>query len=132
MFEEIDSTICPGHVADMLEHVQAASLFDRMLQQEGVNLSIGFHLPAIFLSAGLRYERIWAEAIIEGQGDQYTLDELLELLKSSLVASGVASASEIDSLKAQIMFERSAQNVFVSGVRFCAKAVKGDGLAADA
>ena len=132
IFEEIDSTICPGHVADMPGHVQAASLFDGMLQQEGVNRSIGFHLPAIFQSAGLQYERIWAEAIIEGQGDQYMLDELIELLKPRLKASGVVCESEIDSLKAQIVSERSAQNVFVSGMRFCAKAIKGNGLAAGA
>ena len=127
IFEEVDTSICPGHVADMPAHVQATSLLDRMLQQEGVDRSIGFHLPAIFLAAGLQYERIWAEAIIEGQGDQYMLDDLLELLKPRLESSGVVSASEIESLKSQIVSERSAQNVFLSGMRFCAKAVKGNG-----
>ena len=122
VFEEIDSTMCPGHVADMPAHVQATSLFARMLQQEGVEPSIGFRLPAIFTQAGLQHERLWAEAIIEGQGDQYPLDELLELLKPRLESNNIVRASEVDVLISKIVSERTTQNVFISGMRFCAQA----------
>ena len=132
VFEELDSTICPGHVADIPAHVQATSLIAKVLQGEGVDGAIGFHLPAICHSAGLQYEQLWAEAIIEGQGDQYTLDELLELLKSRLASKDAVNVAEIDSLKSQIVSERSAQNVFLSGMRFCVKAVKLRGQTAGA
>lgn len=125
VFEEYDSTICPGFVATMPAHEQGTSLLNKMLDKEGVDQSMGFHLPATFSKAGLKFEAIWAEAVIDGQGDQYTLGELLELLKPRLESSNVAANSEIDELITQIDIERRPANVFVSGMRFCAKARKG-------
>ena len=124
VFEEFDSTICPGHVATMPAHIRGVSFLDTMLGEEGVDRSMGFHLPATFVAAGLQFERIWAEAVIDGQGDQYTLGELLQLLKPRLESAAVATASEIDSLVTQIEVEREPTNVFVSGMRFCAKGRK--------
>ncbi|MEO0406054.1 MAG: methyltransferase domain-containing protein [Cyanobacteria bacterium P01_A01_bin.135] len=124
VFEEADSTICPGHVATMPAHARGISLLDKMLSEEGVDRSMGFHLPATFAAAGLRFERIWAEAVIDGQGDQYTLGELLQLLKPRFESSAIATAAEIDALITQIELEREPTTVFVSGMRFCAKARK--------
>ena len=124
VFEEADSTLCPGHVTPMPAHERGISLLDKMLGEEGVDRSMGFHLPATFAAAGLRFERIWAEAVIDGQGDQYSLSELLQVLKPRFESSAVATASEIDSLIAQIEMEREPTAVFVSGMRFCAKARK--------
>ena len=126
VFEEYDSTICPGLVATMPAHRKGVSLLDKMLAEEEVDQSMGFHLPATFSWAGLKFEAIWAEAVIDGQGDQYTLGELLELLKPRLESLSVAVPSETDELIAQIEMERHPTNVFVSGMRFCAKARKGD------
>ncbi len=126
VFEEADSTIGPGHVATMPAHERGVALLDRMLAEEGVDRSMGFHLPAVFAAAGLRFERVWAEAVIDGQGDQYTLGELLQLLNARLESSGVATASEVDLLIMQIEQEREPHTVFVSGMRFCAKASKRD------
>jgi SAM-dependent methyltransferase len=125
VFEEYDSTICPGFVVNMPAHERGVSLLDKMLSEEGVDQSMGFHLPAIFIKAGLKFEAIWAEAVIDGQGDQYTLGELLELLKPRLESSEVAATPEIDELITQIEIEREPTRVFVSGMRFCAKAIKG-------
>ncbi|MEM6792686.1 MAG: methyltransferase domain-containing protein [Acidobacteriota bacterium] len=122
VFEEHDSTLCPGFVAEMPAHEKGTSLLSRMLAQEGVDSSMGFHLPAVFLKAGLKFEAIWAEAVIDGQGDQFTLGELLELMKPRLESSRVAEASEIDRLIARIEKERRPDRVFLSGMRFCAKA----------
>ncbi|MEM8502307.1 MAG: methyltransferase domain-containing protein [Cyanobacteria bacterium P01_D01_bin.1] len=124
IFEEADSTLCPGHVATMPAHERGVSLLDEMLGKEGVDRSMGFHLPTALSDAGLRFERIWAEAVIDGQGDQYALGELLQLLKPRFESSAVATASEIDSLITQIETERKPTTVFVSGMRFCAKARK--------
>ncbi|WP_269620037.1 methyltransferase domain-containing protein [Zhongshania sp. BJYM1] len=124
VFEEHDSTICPGFVTAMPAHERGVSLLEKMLAEEGVDTSMGFHLPATFSKAGLKFEAIWAEAVIDGQGDQYSLGELLELLKSRMESSNVAVASEIDELIAQIEIEREPTTVFVSGMRFCSKAIK--------
>jgi SAM-dependent methyltransferase len=124
VFEEYDSTICPGFVAAMPAHERGVSLLDKMLSEEGVDQAMGFNLPAAFSKAGLKFEAIWAEAVIDGQGDQYSLGELLELLKPRLESLNVAAISEIDELIVQIETERQPTNVFVSGMRFCAKARK--------
>lgn len=124
VFEEYDSTICPGFVAAMPAHERGASLLDKMLSKEGVDQSMGFHLPATFSKAGLKFEAVWVEAIIDGQGDQYSLGELLELLKPRLESLKVATTSEINELIAQIEIEREPTTLFVSGMRFCAKAIK--------
>ncbi|MEM7118305.1 MAG: methyltransferase domain-containing protein [Chloroflexota bacterium] len=124
VFEEADSTLGPGGVAAMPAHEQAVAWLDKMLHAEGVDRSMGFHLPAVFSNAGLKVERIWAEAVIDGQGDQYTLGELLQLLAPRLESAGVATTSSIESLVAQIELEKDPSRVFVSGMRFCAKASK--------
>ena len=124
VFEEFDSTMGPGRVVDMPAHERGTSLLDQMLAQEKVDRSMGFHLPAMLTAAGLKFDAIWAEAVIDGQGDQYTLGELLGLLKPRLVSTEVATQSEIEHLIAQIEAERHPDNVFISGMRFCAKAIK--------
>lgn len=122
VFEEADSTICPGRVAAMPAHERAVSWLDEMLGAEGVDRSMGFHLPATLIDAGLDLQHVCAEAVIEGQGDQYALGELLRLLAPRLEAAGVATASAIESLNARMNLEKDPSHVFVSGMRFCAHA----------
>ena len=124
VFEEADFTTCPGQVAAMPAHERAFSWLDEMLSDEGVDRSMGFHLPATFIGAGLQMEHVSAAAVIEGQGDQYTLGELLQLVAPRLEAAGVATASTIESLAARIELEQDPSSVFVSGMRFCARARK--------
>jgi ubiquinone/menaquinone biosynthesis C-methylase UbiE len=124
VFEEADSTICLGRVAAMPARDKAVAWLDEMLEKEGVNRSMGFHLPATYRNAGLQFERIWAEAVIDGQGDQYTLCEVLQLLASRLESTGVATAPEIEILIAQIDAESDPENIFVSGMYFCGQARK--------
>ena len=84
---------------------------------------MGCHLPATYIDAGLHFEKIWAEAVLEGQGDQYRLSELLSLLSPRLEEASVAIAFEIEKLIAQINSEINPSKVFLSGMRFCALAI---------
>ena len=96
-----------------------------MLAVEGVDRSMGFHLPATLTQAGLRLEGIWAEAVIEGQGDQYPLPELLRLLGPRLESANIATRADIEQLTAQIIAEANdPTQVYMSGMRFCASARK--------
>ena len=124
VFEEYDGTLCPGYVTPMPAHERATKWLNRMLSQEGVDQSMGFHLPSTYAKAGLKFDAIWAEAVIDGQGDQFTLGELLELMKPRLSSKKVATTDEVDELINRIEKERHPENVFVSGMRFCAKGVK--------
>ena len=80
--------------------------------------------PATFVEAGLKPGPVWADAVIEGQGDQYPLGELLRLLAPRLESAGVTTMAEIESLTARIDGEADPSRVFVSAMRFCAQAVK--------
>ncbi|MEL7062061.1 MAG: methyltransferase domain-containing protein, partial [Acidobacteriota bacterium] len=113
VFEEADSTLCPGRVGAYPAHDQAVAWLDRMLDAEGVDRSMGFHLPQTFLEAGLSFERIWAEAVVEGQGDQFPLGELLTLIAPRLEAAAIASADDIAALVDQLQREIDASMVFV-------------------
>ena len=124
VFEEADSTLGPRCVTAMPAHEKASAWLSEMLVAEGVDRSMGFRLPAVFVSVGLDVGRIWAEAVIEGQGDQHTLGELLNLLESRLESAGVATKSSIESLVAEMDLEKDASRVFVSGMRFCVQARK--------
>lgn len=124
VFEEADSTLGPGVVSKMPAHEQATAWLDEMLSAEGVDRSMGFHLPAIYIKAGLEVGRIRAEAVIDGQGDQYTIGELIKLLQPRLESAGIATSASIESLVAKIETEIDGSQIFISGMRFCVDAKK--------
>lgn len=124
VFEEADSTLAPGLVAAMPAHQKAFDWLDQMLQAEGVDRSMGFHLPATFASAGLEVWLIREEAVIDGQGDQYSIGEMLTLLTPRMESAGVASSSSIGSLVAEIELEQNPTQIFISGMRFYVQATK--------
>lgn len=125
VFEETDSTLCPGRTASMPAHDQGVAWLEEMLAKEGANPSMGFDLPGVLVGSGLEFRKVVAEAVIEGQGDQFPLAELLGLLQARLVGTGVAAASEVDELISRIGLERlDPASVYVSAMRFCASATK--------
>ena len=96
-----------------------------MLAAEGANPAMGFALPATLAQAGLQFERIRAEAVIQGQGVQYPLSTLLGLVQPRLVSLGIATQAAVESLMAQIEAERrDPTGVYVSEMSFCACARK--------
>jgi SAM-dependent methyltransferase len=121
VFEEADSTMAPARLSAMPAHDLATSWLKRMLIAEGANPSMGFALPSTLAEAGLRFARVRAEAVIQGQGTQYPLSVLLGFVRSRVTAAGIATEPEVDALISQLDAE-SADNtrVFVSDVSFCA------------
>ena len=121
VFEEADMTMVPAREASMPAHDEGCAWLRNMLGAEGVDAAMGFHLPAVFERAGFRFERVRAEAVIQGQGAQFPLSGLLGLLRPRLIATGVASAAEIDVLLPRIDVEaRVATAVYISEMSFCA------------
>ena len=82
VFEESDSTMAPARRSPMEAHDTAMEWLRRRLAAEGVNAAMGFELPATLVQAGLKFERVRAEAVIQGQGAQYSPSILLELVHS--------------------------------------------------
>jgi SAM-dependent methyltransferase len=125
VFEESDSTMIPARLSPLPARDTVTGWLKRMLAAEGVDPSMGFHLPATLAAAGLEFERVRAEAVIQGQGTQYPLPELLKLLRQRMVAAGIATEDEVDSLMARLDTETlGPTSVYVSDISFCAWARK--------
>jgi 2-polyprenyl-3-methyl-5-hydroxy-6-metoxy-1,4-benzoquinol methylase len=125
VFEETDSTMVPARTSPMAAHDQATEWLRRMLVAEGANTTMGFDLPATLVQAGLRFGRIRAEAVMQGQGTQYPLSALLKLVQSRVISAGIATQAEVDSLAARLDAEsRDPTCVYVSEMSFCAWAHK--------
>jgi len=125
VFEEADSTMVPARTAPLVAHDQVTAWLRSMLVAEGANPAMGFALPATFVKAGLRFERIQAEAIILGQGTQYPLSVLLKMMPPRLAATGIATQAEVDSLAEQLDIESSdPTSVYIWSMSFCAWAYK--------
>jgi cyclopropane fatty-acyl-phospholipid synthase-like methyltransferase len=125
VFEEADSTMAPARTTPLAAHDKATSWMRRMLVSEGANPAMGFALPATLAKAGLRFERVRAEAVIQGQGTQFPLAALLKLMQSRVVAAGIASEAEVDALAARVDAERPDPTcVYVGDMSFCAWARK--------
>lgn len=124
VFEEIDMTMCPASSSPMPSHTKGVSWIGSLMKREQANCFIGLQLPSIYSAAGLINKKMWAETVIEGQGDQFPLSDMMELLKPRLISAGIASASQIESLKQGILQECQSESIFISGMRFCVSAIK--------
>lgn len=125
VFEETDLSMVPARLSPMTAHDQAMDWLRRMLISEGANTAMGFNLPATFVQAGLAFERIRAEAVIQGQRTQYPLSGLLTLMQSRIISNGIATQADVDSITAQLDSEsRDSTLVYVSEMSFCAYAHK--------
>lgn len=125
VFEETDSTMVPARTGAMPAHDQALDWLKGMLLSEGANPAMGFDLPATLVQAGLNFEKVRAEAVIQGQGTQFPLSDLLKMLQARIIESGVASQSELECLCDRIETECSdPTRVYVSEMSFCAWARK--------
>jgi hypothetical protein len=121
VFEETDTTMVPARRSPMPAHDQATEWLRKMLLAEGANVAMGFDLPSTFVEAGLEFEKIRAEAVIQGQGTQYPLPALLQLLQSRVIAAGIATQPEVDGLVTRLGDEsRDPTRVYVSEMSFCA------------
>lgn len=131
VFEEADSTLVPGRLAPLPAHDQATEWFKRMLLAEGANPSMGFHLPATLARAGFHFAKVRGEAVIQGQGSQFPMADLLTMMMSRIVSAAIATAAEVDSLVERLREEASdPTRVFVSDISFCAWAHTSGGTAA--
>lgn len=121
VFEESDLTMVPGRTSSLAAHDQAMEWLRRMLTMEGANTAMGFGLPTTLIKAGLRFEGIRAEAVIQGQGTQYPLATLLKLMEVRVISAGIATQEEVNSLVARLDVEsRDPAWVYVSDISFCA------------
>ncbi len=121
VFEETDLTMVPARKSPLPAHDQLADWLRKMLVAENANTTMGFDLPATFVSAGLSFEGIRAEAVIEGQGGQFAPSQLLRLVQARLISSGLTTEAEVEALAAELDHQSpDPTTVYVNGMSFCA------------
>jgi ubiquinone/menaquinone biosynthesis C-methylase UbiE len=125
VFEEVDLTMVPARVAALPAHDRGTRWLRQMLAAEGANPAMGFALPSTLVQAGFRFERVRAEAVIQGQGTQFPLATLLGLVRARIVATGVATDADIDAIGRELAAETAdATALYVSEMAFCAWGVE--------
>lgn len=121
IFQESDPTVAPASICKMPAHDQATEWIRTMLGMEGVHMTMGFSLPETLMNSGLEFQKVYAEAVIQGQGEQYLLSDMILLLSNRLIDAGVATQAAIndliDSLKDEL---HDKSKVYISDMSFCA------------
>ncbi|KXI30443.1 class I SAM-dependent methyltransferase [Paraglaciecola hydrolytica] len=125
MFQESDPTIVPASITPMPAHDKAVELIRTMLKAECAHMTMGFNLPKTLINSGLEFKQVYAEAVIQGQGEQYILSDMIKLLTHRLVDKGLATQLDIINLIENLIDEsHDKSNVYISDMSFCAWAKK--------
>lgn len=125
MFQESDPTVVPASINPMPAHDKAVELIRAMLKAESVHMTMGFNLPKTLMNSGLEFKQVYAEAVIQGQGEQYMLSDMIKLLTHRLVDTGLATQLEIINLIEKLIDESDDKsNVYISDMSFCSWAKK--------
>lgn len=125
VFQESDPTITPASIDEMPAHDQASEWLRAMLVKEDVHMTMGFNLPKTLAGSGLEFKKVFAEAVIQGQGEQFELADMIKLLTQRLLGAGIATQIEITHLIERLVEEsKDKSNVYISDMSFCAWAQK--------
>jgi hypothetical protein len=108
VFQEHDASLTPASLEPFPLHRKAQQWLQRMLEQEGADLHIGFNLHRIFSQAGLAVEDLRAECLVQTPDSRYALADIVRACLPRIIEQGVASAGQvgIDTLQARLDAER--------------------------
>ncbi|EHQ04724.1 methyltransferase domain-containing protein [Leptonema illini] len=123
VFEESDTTMVPGSKESLPLHDRCMEWLRETLRNEGANIHMGFDLPSVYLAAGYSVEGVSAEAIVQGQGTQFLLADLVRMMVPRIVKAEVATEAEIDidNLTERMVQELRPGVVYISDMTFCVK-----------
>ena len=127
VFQEHDATMTPASLAPFPLHERAQGWLRGMIEREGADPHIGFHLHGILTRAGLVVEHVRAEAIVQTPNDPYALGNIVRACLSRIVGHGIATAGEVevDTLQDRLNVERiTTDGVYVGDMMFGAWARK--------
>lgn len=126
-FQEHDTTLAPASLDSFALHRKAQKWLQRMLEREGADLHIGFHLHRIFTQAGLQVDDLRAECLVQTPEHAYGLGQIIHACLPRIIALGVATAREvgIETLQARLDAERhQSQGIYIGDLAFGVLAYK--------
>jgi SAM-dependent methyltransferase len=96
VFQELDSTMGPGHVAPLPLHDRVRGWIWTMLEREGADVHMGLHLASALERAGLCVEHVRAEALVYTPNAPQRVGPMIRAILPRILACGVATEKEID------------------------------------
>ena len=93
-------------------HDQVRSWLREMLRQEGANLRMGFDLHGALSAAGLKVERVRAEANVLTPTAEYPVAAIIRAALPRLLKHGIVTETEaeVDTLDERLLAERKRNN----------------------
>jgi SAM-dependent methyltransferase len=119
VFQELDSTMGPGRITPLPLHERVRRWIWTMLEREGADVHMGWHLSSVLEGAGLAVEHARCEAIVHTPNAPQRVEAMLRAILPRIVASGVATEEEIevDTIDQRLAEElRSANATYVGDV----------------
>jgi SAM-dependent methyltransferase len=121
IFQEIDFAMVPEGMESLPLHAQASAWIRCMIEREGANPHMGFHLATALREAGLSVQHTRAEAMVQCPEVSYDVAEVLKAVSARLFEHGVVTAAELglDTLAARLAEERARTNAtFIADMYF--------------
>jgi cyclopropane fatty-acyl-phospholipid synthase-like methyltransferase len=128
VFQEIDFSMVPQGTERLPLHAQATAWIRSMIEREGANPQMGFHLATTLRDAGLTVQHTRADAMVQCPEVSYDIAEVLKMVSPRLFEHGVVTEAELglETLAARLAEERAGTNAtFVTEVYFGAWAAAG-------
>lgn len=96
VFLEHDSSIGPASRVPLPLHERVHRWMWSTVEREGANIHLGFSLAAIFEQAGLRVERVRAEAVVQTPDVHHPVGPIFRAMLPRILERGVATEAELD------------------------------------
>lgn len=96
VFQEIDFSMVPHSLKAMPLHAQTVAWLRTMVEHEGANPNMGFHLAPLFARVGLRVEHVRMDGIAQTPETPHPIASILRAVMPRLLRTGVVTEAELD------------------------------------
>jgi SAM-dependent methyltransferase len=127
VFQEVDFTMVPASTQAMPLHAQTRAWLRTMVEREGANLHMGFHLAPTLTDAGFAVQHVRADAMVECPQVPGDVVPIFRAVLPRLLEYKVVTEAELglDSLAERLAEERTRSGAtFVGDMYFGAWATK--------
>lgn len=117
VLHEHDMTMVPSSLIPLPLHQQVQGWLLQMLQAEGADTQMGFHLHDVLSRAGLTVDHVRAEAIVQTPGQPYALFPIIRAAMPRMLAHNITTEAELDieTMEQRLADERHASDATYIG-----------------
>jgi cyclopropane fatty-acyl-phospholipid synthase-like methyltransferase len=108
--QEIDFTMVPASLQAMPLHAKVNGWMRTMIEREGADPNMGFHLASVLTRAGLTVRHVRAEGIVQTASTPFEVAPIVRAVMPRLIEHKVVSEADVDleTLSARLHDERAS------------------------